>query len=180
MTKRKYINAAAAVIGLALGMAVAHPVMADTESQHIGGGYAVTGQLGETGYMARLYDASNGLPTSDANYILATSDGYVYIGGYSGVIRYDGSTFERLNSTNGLTSARVMFEDTDGRIWVGTNDNGVVVLDGHTRLHYSYEDGLTSSSIRTLVQGGDGCIYIGSTSGVSYVDPDGELCRLDD
>ena len=179
MTKRKFITAAA-VIGLTLGMAVAHPVTADTESQNIGGGYAVTGQLGETGYMARLYDASNGLPTSDANYILATSDGYVYIGGYSGVIRYDGSTFERLNSTNGLTSARVMFEDTDGRIWVGTNDNGVVVLDGHTRLRYSYEDGLTSSSIRTFAQGSDGCIYIGSTSGVSYVDPDGELCRLDD
>jgi hypothetical protein len=69
-----------------------------TESR-IGGGYSASGQLDGAGYTAKLYDATNGLPTSDANCILGTSDGYVWIGGYSGIIRYDGLNFERLDSS---------------------------------------------------------------------------------
>ena len=54
-----------------------------------GGGYAASGQLSDVGYISEIYDATNGLPTSDANYIFASSDGYIWIGGYSGIIRYD-------------------------------------------------------------------------------------------
>ncbi|MBR5116434.1 MAG: hypothetical protein IK096_05145, partial [Lachnospiraceae bacterium] len=49
------------------------------EEVRIGGGYAVTGQLGKVGYSAKLFDATNGLPTSDANCILGTGDGYLWI-----------------------------------------------------------------------------------------------------
>ena len=95
-----------------------------------GGGYAATGQLDDVGYISEIYDATNGLPTSDANYIMAASDGYIWIGGYSGIIRYDGSVFERLDSSEGLTSGRCIYEDSLNRIWIGTNDNGVVAIDG--------------------------------------------------
>ncbi|MBO5550530.1 MAG: hybrid sensor histidine kinase/response regulator, partial [Lachnospiraceae bacterium] len=140
----------------------------DSAETRIGGGYAATGQLQGIGYTATLYDATNGLPTSDANWILGASDGYVWIGGYSGIIRYDGSTFERLDSSDGLTSGRVIFEDSRGRIWVGTNDNGVVVMDGNVHTHYTYKDGLISSSIRSFAEDNEGNIYIGSTSGLVY------------
>ncbi|MCR5773686.1 MAG: response regulator [Lachnospiraceae bacterium] len=146
----------------------------------IGGGYAVTGQLDDVGYTAELYDATNGLPTSDANYILATEAGYILIGGYSGIIRYDGSTFERLDASGGLTSGRAMYEDKKGRIWVGTNDNGVVLMEGNTSTHYTYLDGLPSSSIRAFAEGGDGIIYIGATAGVSYENEAGQLKVLED
>ncbi|MCR5790149.1 MAG: response regulator [Lachnospiraceae bacterium] len=141
-----------------------------TEEEQIGGGYAVTGQLQGVGYTAKLYDASNGLPTSDANFILAASDGYILIGGYSGIFRYDGNTFERLDASGGLTNGRTMFEDSTGRIWVGTNDNGVVVLDGTGSIHYTFRDGLTSSSIRSFEEDPQGRIYIGSTDGITVVE----------
>ena len=51
------------------------------------------------GYSAVLYDNSNGLPTSEANAIAETSEGFIWIGSYAGLIRYDGNTFERLDST---------------------------------------------------------------------------------
>ena len=70
----------------------------DSKTYETGGGYAVTGQLGEAGYSCMLYNASNGLPTSDANFILGASDGFIWIGGYSGIIRYDGTIFERLDT----------------------------------------------------------------------------------
>ena len=59
----------------------------------MGGGYAVTKQIKQSGYTCEIYNALNGLPTSDANFVLGSSDGHVWICGYSGVIRYDGSVF---------------------------------------------------------------------------------------
>ncbi len=145
-----------------------------------GGGYAASGQISGVGYTTTLYDATNGLPTSDAMILLGDSDGYVWIGGYSGVIRYDGTTFDMLDSSMGLTSARAFFEDSKGRIWVGTNDNGVVLLDGESRTQYSYKDALSSSSIRIFAEDKKGNIFIGTTAGVSYVQPDGLLRPISD
>lgn len=145
-----------------------------------GGGYAVTGQLSTAGHASRLYNATNGLPTSDANTILATSDGYIWIGGYSGLIRYDGSTFERQDSSGGLTNAKVLFEDSKKRLWVGTNDNGVVIVDKTKYTHFTYKDGLPSSTIRAFAESSDGTVFIGLTNGVSYVDTDMNLHNLND
>ncbi|MCR5468012.1 MAG: response regulator [Lachnospiraceae bacterium] len=150
------------------------------DSASIGGGYAATGQIDGLGYTSKLYDATNGLPTSDANYILGASDGYIWIGGYSGIIRYDGSSFERMDTSDGLTSGRALFEDSEGRIWVGTNDNGVVMLDGENRTHFTFKEGLGSSSIRSFAEDANHNVYIGSTAGVCYVDSDLEVHVLDD
>ena len=146
----------------------------------IGGGYAATGQIENVGYTSVIYDATNGLPTSDANFILGASNGYVWIGGYSGIIRYDGTTFERLDTSDGLTSGRGFFEDSKGRIWVATNDNGVVVLDGEERIHFTYKDGLPSSSIRIFAEDQNGDIYIGTTAGICYVDSGMTVHVIDD
>ncbi len=69
-----------------------------SSSSKIGGGYAVSGQIDAVGYATEVYDATNGLPTSDANFILGSRDGYVWIGGYSGIFRYDGTVFEKINA----------------------------------------------------------------------------------
>ena len=135
-----------------------------------GGGYSLSGQLKNVGFTTKMYDASNGMPTSDAMCLLGAKDGHMWIGGYSGVIRYDGSTFERMDTSNGLTSARGFFEDSKGRIWVGTNDNGVVVIDGEDSTHITYKDGLPTSSIRVFSEDGDGNVYIGTTVGLCYAD----------
>ena len=50
----------------------------DSHAESItGGGYAATSQIENAGYTSVIYDATNGLPTSDANFILGASDGYV-------------------------------------------------------------------------------------------------------
>ncbi len=145
-----------------------------------GGGYAVTGQLENAGYAAVLYDASNGLPTSDANCILSTNDGYIWIGGYSGIIKYDGNTFERLDSSEGLTNGRALFQDSKGWVWVGTNDNGVVVLNGKQTYRFTYKDGLASSSVRDIAEAYDGTVYLGLAVGIAYAGKDMQLRVIND
>ena len=140
------------------------------ENSFVGGGYAVTGQIKGVGYAEELYDATNGLPTSDANCVFASRDGYIWIGGYSGILRYDGNTFERLDSRGGLTSGRCIFEDKDDRMWFGTNDNGVVVMDGETTNRITDREGLPSQSVRDISQCGDGTVVIGTANGLVAVD----------
>lgn len=153
---------------------------ADENTQRLGGGYAVSGQLGSAGYATQVYDATNGLPTSDANCVLGASDGYIWIGSYSGIIRYDGSVFEKITTSDGLTSARGMFEDSRGRIWVGTNDNGVVVLDGEKATWITYKEGLPSSSIRSFAEDGEGNVYIGTTAGICFADASLVIHNIED
>lgn len=150
------------------------------KADQIGGGYAVTGQIADVGYTAELYDGANGLPTSDANFVLGSNEGYIWIGGYSGIIRYDGSDFVRLDTSDGLTSGRGLFEDSKGRIWVGTNDNGVVVIDGDKNTHLTYKDGLPSSSIREFTEDSDGDVFVGTTAGVCYIDENLQVNVIDD
>ena len=145
----------------------------------IGGGYAATRQIDNVGYTTQVYDASNGLPTSDANYILGSSSGYIWIGGYSGIIRYDGTNFERLDTSSGLTSGRGLFEDSEGRVWVATNDNGVVVISKYGITHITYKEGLPSSSIRVFSEDEAGNVYIGTTSGLCYADTDLNIHFID-
>ncbi|MBR2547137.1 MAG: response regulator [Eubacterium sp.] len=160
------------------------PVSAEqrrTNSENkLGGGYAATGQLPGIGYTATLYNASNGLPTSDANYVMCADDGFIWIGGYSGIIRYDGKVFTRLDTSDGLTSGRTVFEDSKGRIWVGTNDNGVVLIEDGKRTHLTYKEGLPSSSIRSFAEDSTGIIYIGSASGLAYVDTGMKIHEVED
>ncbi|WP_408071714.1 ATP-binding protein [Butyrivibrio sp. JL13D10] len=176
----KKLNILMAIIPVMVLLTTGLKGMAQEDSQPIGGGYAISGQLSHVGYTAEIYDSSNGLVTSDAYSILCASDGAMWIGTYSGVFRYDGTTFEKLDTSGGLTSGRGLFEDSRGRIFVGTNDNGVVVVDGEVQTHYTYKDGLVSSSIRSFAEDSEGNVYIGTTSGVAYIDPEGKLKIIDD
>ncbi len=145
-----------------------------------GGGYAASDQIPGVYFLPVLYDATSGLPTSEANCVLCSSDGYIWIGGYSGITKYNGVSFERLPATDGLTSARSLFEDSKGRIWVATNDSGVVVIDGLEKTRYTKAEGLGSNSVRTFAEDWKGNVYVGTTAGVAYVDPSGKLRKIDD
>lgn len=132
------------------------------------------------GYSTVLYDNTSGLPTSEANAIAQTSEGFIWIGSYSGLIRYDGNTFERFDSTTGITSVVSLYVDSKDRLWIGTNDNGVAVMERGELTRYGISDGLRSSSIRSIVEGKDGDIYIATTHGLCMVDSDMKLSFLDE
>ncbi|MBP5608619.1 MAG: response regulator [Lachnospiraceae bacterium] len=156
-------------------------ITGETDPDHqVGGGYAASAQIPGVYYLPVVYDQSNGLPASEIYSILAARNGYIWIGGHSGIIRYDGVSFEKIPSTDGLTSGRYRFEDSRGNIWVATNDSGVVVLGEKQRWHYTKEDGLNSDSIRSFAEDARGNVFISSTAGVSYVDPYMNLHRIDD
>ena len=176
----RYTAAFAASILCIAPVSRLYTLSAGDEYSYYGGGYAATGQISGVGYTTELYDASNGLPTSDAMVLMGAHDGHVWVGGYSGVFRYDGTVFEKLDPSEGFTNARGFFEDSSGRIWVGTNDNGVVVTDGNENVHITYKDGLPSSSIRVFAEDKNGNVFIGTTTGICYADKELRLHSIGD
>ena len=132
------------------------------------------------GFSAVLYDNSNGLPTSEANAIAETEDGFIWIGSYAGLIRYDGNTFERLDSTGGITSIKCLYVDSEDRLWIGTNDNGVAVMDRGDFRIWGKLEGMRSAHTRAITQDPDGIVYIGTNKGIMMIDNDFNLSSIDD
>ena len=131
-------------------------------------------------FTAVLYNNTNGLPTSEANDIAQTGEGFIWIGSYSGLIRYDGKTFERMDSTGGLASVVRLYVDQKDRLWIGTNDGGVAMMDRGELRQWTMADGLGSDKIRTITGDGEGRIYVGTTAGITVFDEALQPRPLDD
>ena len=181
LKKRKNIsqNFIKAVLGIVLSLfvlvnAAPCPLRADDS-------FFVDSSGKKEGYAAYLYDNTTGLPTSEANAIAETSDGFIWIGSYGGLIRYDGKSFERYKSNNGIASVVSLFVDSSDRLWIGTNDNGAAVMDRYGGVTtYSKHDGLPSASVRDFAEGPGGEIYVATTQGIAFVDTEGNLSLIDD
>ena len=132
------------------------------------------------GFSAELYNNPNGLPTSEANAIAETSEGFIWIGSYAGLIRHDGNSFERMASSLGISSVISLFVDSQDRLWIGTNDSGVFMMDHGALQNWSTADGLTAVNIRAIAEDANGVIYIATTAGIATIDAEMKLSALED
>ncbi len=129
-------------------------------------------------FVATIYDNKNGLISSEANAIAETNDGYIWIGSYAGLTRFDGRNFEFITE-GGITSVTALFTDSKGRLLVGTNDNGIAIYENGKFSFRSSKDGLSANSIRCFAESDDGSIYIGTTDRISKMSKSGEITVLD-
>ncbi len=121
-------------------------------------------------YVSILYNSENGMVTSEANDIMQTDDGFIWIASYSGLIRYDGKEFLRISDVDGVASANTLFKDSKGQLWIGTNDNGVMLYNYGQYETYNMSNGLLSNSVRAIEEDSKGNLYVGTTQGVCYID----------
>ncbi len=131
-------------------------------------------------YVTTTYNDRNGLPTGEANTVIQTSDGYIWIGSYGGLIRYDGTTFKNysLDGSIDSSSIRSLFEDSQGRLWIGTNDKGVICLENDIFTAITSPEDYSFLCIRDFAETSDGTIYVASNSGMAYIS-DGAIVPLD-
>ncbi len=80
-------------------------------------------------YFTRVWQVEQGLPQNDVTSVIQTHDGFLWMGTYSGLARFDGVRFTVFNekNTSGLRNSRVtsLFESGDGTLWIG-HENGAV------------------------------------------------------
>ena len=121
------------------------------------------------------YGLDDGLSSLELTDVQQTPDGYIWVGGYSGLYRFDGNRFHRVNLGDGVSSITTLYVDTSGDLWVGTNDVGLVkyVISTGEVKSYDLSWGLPSESIRSLCEDRDGTMYIGTVSSMASISKSG-------
>ena len=112
--------------------------------------------------VAKIYNNTNGMVSSEANTICETDDGYIWIGSYAGLTRYDGQDFEFIRE-GGLVNVVAMMMDSRGRLWIGTNDAGIARYENGKYTYFTSENGLPANSIRCFAEDGEGNVYVGTS-----------------
>ena len=131
-------------------------------------------------FVSRTWTASDGLTGNTINSLIQDSKGYIWIGTYEGLVRFDGIEFTVMNRNYNpdynFVSARSLFLDSAGNIWVGANDEGVSVLrtDGTVQT-WTIDNGIPNNSIRSFCQDPSGNIWVGTASGICCIGPDGKI-----
>ncbi len=86
-------------------------------------------------YLCEVWTAENGLPDDSVTAIAQTPDGYLWIGTFNGLARFDGVRFVTFDPANtpALLHARVrrLYVDSQGTLWINTYDGSLT----------SYRDG---------------------------------------
>ena len=93
------------------------------------------------------FTEKDGVPGSQVGDVLIDKFGYVWLGTINGLARYDGYEFKRFyNDPNDSTSIRgliiwSLFEDSKGRIWVGSSPENLNIYNPITKSfrHYDYK-----------------------------------------
>src|SRR5690606_19959084 len=124
------------------------------------------------------------LSQSSINCILQDSEGYLWIGTWSGLIRYDGYTttvFHSENQPGKLQSNKILtlYEDRSGFLWIGTHMGGLFRYNKNNStfekfVHDEYDaSSLSNNNIRAIQEDADGNLWIGTESGISILNKDG-------
>ena len=121
-------------------------------------------------YVQIEYSNEEGLLSGEANDIEQTKDGKLWIGTYAGLFKYDGTKFKIFNDVPSVKNVNCLYVDEEGRLWAGTNDDGITIfINEHVMNVLDEEYGLLSNSVKDIVSDSHGNYYIGTTEGVSLV-----------
>ncbi len=123
-------------------------------------------------YITDIFNEENGLPTGEANAVVQAPDGYLWIGSYGGLLRYDGSQFVDFSDNLASSAIRALFVSSDGALYIGTNDAGAYRFRDDVFTPILCTGGNAYLCIRDFAEGEDGTVYAASTSGMAKVEGD--------
>jgi signal transduction histidine kinase/ligand-binding sensor domain-containing protein len=82
-----------------------------------------------TDYLVDPWNTDDNLPSSTVTSIVQTKDGYLWVGTYNGLARFDGTRFVTFDPVNtpALSQSRVqgLFLDANGTLWINTFKGGL-------------------------------------------------------
>ena len=77
------------------------------------------------GYVVERWSVEEGLPNNALTSVIQTRDGYLWIGTWAGITRFDGVRFTTVAAALPNDHARALLEDADGSVWIGLSGTGV-------------------------------------------------------
>jgi len=127
-----------------------------------------------TQYNLDAWTTASGLPQNTITAIAQTQDGYLWMGSFGGLARFDGARFVVFDkSTNPAlrnSGVHALLADRSGGLWVGTNGGGLTLLKDGTARTFTMADGLGADVVRSLFQDRQGRVWAGTNGGLSLLE----------
>ncbi|MEX2191598.1 MAG: two-component regulator propeller domain-containing protein, partial [Bacteroidota bacterium] len=120
-------------------------------------------------YVVRQWNVEHGLPQSSVRCITQTHDGYLWIGTWNGLARFDGvrmTVFNALNTPHFHPSVSALFEDSQRRLWIGTDGGGLFQYTDSGLVRFDSADGIGASMINSIAEDKENGIWFGTDQGV--------------
>jgi two-component sensor histidine kinase/ligand-binding sensor domain-containing protein len=126
--------------------------------------------------------SDDGLPSNAITKIIQDDRGFLWLGTYNGLVRYDGYNFKiflpEKDNPNSISShsVRSLYVDSKGFIWVGTSD-GLNKYDWKTEKFYRYvyssknPRSISNDYIYSIYEDKKGILWFGTAYGVNFFDP---------
>src|SRR6266540_3634831 len=114
------------------------------------------------------------LPHATVPALAQTHDGYLWVGTYEGLARFNGSdftVFDKRNTPLESVAIATLFEDSGGTLWIGTISGGL----------YRYKDGTVTrlaspavgATIRALAEDRERTLWVAGDRGIARLERDG-------
>lgn len=147
-----------------------------------GTGKQVAAQDPTPRYVHDTWTTERGLPQNTVSAIVQTRDGYLWVGTFGGLARFDGLKFTVFDTSNspGLQSNRILalYEDRAGSLWVGTDQGGLSRYFQGKFSTYTTKEGLPDNYVSSLVEDGEGGLWLTTSKGVARL-KDGRFTTYD-
>jgi ligand-binding sensor domain-containing protein/tRNA A-37 threonylcarbamoyl transferase component Bud32 len=128
-----------------------------------------------TQYIHKKWGTDDGLPNNYISAVLQTGDGYLWVGTYEGLVRFDGVTFTVFNKDNNSeikdNRITVLFESSEQTLWVGTRGGLTLIKNGEFKswIKGTKNNGLLHHVVQTVQEDWQGNVWIGyQGKGISF------------
>ena len=131
-------------------------------------------------FVKKTWTTSDGLPGVTITDLIQDNKGYIWIGTYDGLVRFDGVEFKTFcRSTDeryDFASVRSIIQDSDGNLWVGHNDEGVTKITPSGEIKkITTEDGIPNNKVNALCEDKSKNIWIGTSSGICCINSENQI-----
>ncbi len=117
----------------------------------------------DASFLGQTWETEEGFPDIAAVSLAQTPDGYLWIGTFSQLLRFDGRDFTRVTHADapGLEHGMVLalHVDAGGRLWVGTA-RGIGFLDQGRWRWWGEEAGIPPGIVRDITSDGTGRLFV--------------------
>lgn len=119
----------------------------------------------------RSWTQLQGLPNDSVTSVLQARDGYLWVGTAGGLARFDGVRFVLIRPTlekSDTVFVTALCEDSTGRLWVGTQHEGLMYLTNGVLNSFEEErNGASDETVNSIAEDTSGCLWIGTSSGLT-------------
>jgi len=120
------------------------------------------------------WKVEEGLPQSTVRSITQTHDGYLWVGTWNGLARFDGvrMTIFNASNTSAFLSSNIMslFTDHRGQLWIGTDPGGLLRFSNGQFKRFDSTDGIFATRILSINEDHSGRIWCATEIGIYCYD----------